>query len=179
VSKESKHLKKYFDILEVNPNSTFFEVKSAYFHLKKLYSSKSVVLSPIEEDITETNRRKIIENLKEAYEVLREYYSTGEKEKIQNSKERVNNRNVPEFEVFSGNALKLTREVLGVELEELSLFTGISIQHLKNIELENFNLLPPKGYIRLFLKKYADVLSLDSEKVIKDYLKIVDLKLKK
>jgi cytoskeleton protein RodZ len=86
--------------------------------------------------------------------------------------------NVPEFEVFSGNALRLTREVLGINLKEIALYSGIPLSHLKNIELERFDLLPPIGYIKAFLKKYAEYLSLDSQKVINDYLKRFDKKSK-
>jgi len=44
-----KELKKYFDILEVSPEATLLEIKSAYSRLKKLYSTDSVVISPIED----------------------------------------------------------------------------------------------------------------------------------
>ncbi len=172
--KELKDYKKYFDILEISPASTFFEVKSAYVHLKKLYSNKPLVLSPLVDEISETNQEEIVSNIEEAYEKLREYFSSEEIKTKKTSQKRVANQNVPEFDVFSGNALKLIREVLGIELEELSLITGIAINHLKNIELENFNLLPPKGYIKLFLKNYANLIYLDLKNVINDYVKIID-----
>ncbi|MDQ1353225.1 MAG: hypothetical protein QG657_3531, partial [Acidobacteriota bacterium] len=31
--------KKYYDVLEINPDASFQEVKNAYWHLKKLYAS--------------------------------------------------------------------------------------------------------------------------------------------
>jgi cytoskeletal protein RodZ len=65
-----------------------------------------------------------------------------------------------------------------VELKEIALFTGIPAKHLKNIELERFDLLPPTGYIKVFLKKYAEYLALDTEKVIADYLEVLERKKK-
>lgn len=169
-------LKQYYDILEVNTGAPFLEVKSAYLHLRKLYSSQPLVMSPILDEISEQKRMDILNQLDEAYNKLKEFYSTEEKDKITSAREWVRTHNVPEFEVYSGNALKLTREVLGVDLKEIALFTGVPINHLKNIELERLDLLPPVGYIKVFLKKYTEYLSLDSQRVIDDYLKIVDKK---
>lgn len=169
-------LKQYYDILEVKPDAPFLEVKSSYLHLRKLYSSQPLVMSPILDEISEQKRTDILNQLDDAYNKLKEFYSTEEKDKITSAKEWVRTHNVPEFEVYSGNALKLTREVLGVDLKEIALFTGVPINHLKNIELERLDLLPPIGYIKVFLKKYTEYLSLDSQRVLDDYLKIVEKK---
>lgn len=177
-NEDKSEYKKYYDILEIKPDASFLEVKSAYLHLKKLYSSQPLVLSPIMDEISEEKREDILTQLDHAYETLKEFYASEEKGKITSAKEWVRTHNVPEFEVYSGNALRLTREVLGVELNEIALFTGIPAKHLKNIELERLELLPPQGYIRVFLKKYAEYLSLDSERIIRDYLKLVEKKKK-
>ena len=174
--KNISELKQYFEILELDSGAPFIEVKTSYFHLKKLYSSQPLVISPILDEMSESKRSSILNQLDDAYEKLKEFYTENEQTKIKTAKERVSRHNVPEFEVFSGNALRLTREVLGIELKELALYTGIPLRHLKNIEMERFDLLPPKGYIKVFLKKYADYLSLDSEKVIKDYIKVIEKK---
>ena len=178
-TEERLKYKKYYDILEIKTDAAFLEVKSAYLHLRKLYSSQPLVLSPIMDEISEDKREDILKQLNHAYETLKEFYTAHEKGKIKSAKEWVRTHNVPEFEVYSGNALRLTREVLGVELNEIALFTGVPAKHLKNIELERLDQLPPKGYIKVFLKKYAEYLSLDSEKIIDDYLKLVDNKKKK
>ncbi|HLP61933.1 MAG TPA: helix-turn-helix transcriptional regulator, partial [Candidatus Deferrimicrobium sp.] len=114
----------------------------------------------------------------EAYACLKEIFKVEEKEKLTSSQQWNVNHNVPEFQNFSGNALKLTREVLGVELKEIALFTGIPEGHLKNIELERLDLLPPLGYIKVFLRKYAEYLSLDPQKVAEDYLALFEKKKK-
>lgn len=170
--------KKYYDILEIKPDASFQEIKNAYFHLKKLYSSEPMVLVPVSEDISEEGRRGILNRLDEAYACLKEIFKVEEKEKLTSSQQWNVSHNVPEFQNFSGNALKLTREVLGVELKEIALFTGIPEGHLKNIELERLDLLPPLGYIKVFLRKYAEYLSLDPKKVAEDYLALFEKKKK-
>jgi hypothetical protein len=170
---DEENLNKYYETLELKPNASFSEIKSAYFHLKKLHSSQSPVLSLMMAEISETRSEQLLVQIEEAYLKLKEYYSTKKTEKERVTRERVLRKNIPEFEVFSGNALKLTREVLGVRLEEIALATGIPLNHLKNVELERFDLLPPGGYIRIYITKYAEYLSLDSKRVTSDYMKAV------
>lgn len=170
---DEENLNRYFEILELKPDASFSEIKSAFFHLKKLYSSQSPVLSIMMTDISETRSKRLLEQIEEAYQKLKEYYSTEKTEKERVTRDRVMRKNIPEFEVFSGNALKLTREVLGVRLEEIALATGIPVNHLKNVEMERFDLLPPGGYIRIYVTKYAEYLSLDSQRVTSDYMKAV------
>lgn len=168
-----ENLDKYYETLELKPNASFSEIKSAYFHLKKLYSSQPTVLSILMAEISETRSERLLGQIEEAYLELKEYYSTRKVEKEQVTRDRVMRNNIPEFDVFSGNALKLTREVLGVSLEEIALATGIPANHLKNIEMERFDMLPPPGYIRIYVTKYAKYLSLDSKRVTADYMKTV------
>jgi len=173
---ESKQYEKYYDLLEVKADAPFTEIKSSYLHLKKLYSSDSAVVSSMMEEMSDARREKLLEEIERAYETLKEYYSTRESEKQAVTRDRVFQQNIPEFEVYSGNALKLTREVLNVELQEISLATGIPYSHLKNIELERFDLLPPGGYIRIYVSKYAEYLSLNTKRVLNDYMKAVEAK---
>jgi len=167
---------KYFEILELNPNASFSEIKSAYTHLKKLYSSNSPVLSTIIDDITEHRRKDFLARIEEAYRVLKETYSHCDTEKMKKNADVPPEKNIPEFEVFSGNALKLTREVLGIELQEISLATGIPVRHLQCIESERFEMLPPRGYVYIYVSKYAEYLSLDPKHVADDYIKALDKK---
>jgi hypothetical protein len=173
---DEENLNRYYEILELKPNASFSEIKSAYFHLRKLYTSQSPVLSIMMTDISETRSERLLGEIEEAYQKLKEYYSTEKTEKQRVTRDRVMRKNIPEFEVFSGNALKLTREVLGVRLEEIALATGIPVNHLKNVEMERFDLLPPGGYIRIYVTKYAEYLSLDSQRVTSDYMKAVSKK---
>ena len=168
-----ENLNQYFKILEVKPNASFSEIKSAYFHLKKLYSAETPVLAALMDEISEVRQDYLLTQIDESYKKLKEHYSAKKTEKQKTTRDRVMHNNIPEFEVFSGNALKLTREVLGIRLEEIALATGIPLIHLKNIEKERFDLLPPEGYIRIYVTKYAEYLSLDPNRVTADYMKAV------
>jgi curved DNA-binding protein CbpA len=42
-----ENLKRYFEILELDSDASFSEVKNAYFRLKRLYSTDSIVIAPI------------------------------------------------------------------------------------------------------------------------------------
>ena len=163
--------KKYFEILELKPDTTFSEVKEAYSHLKKLYSSNSFIFAPVEGTSGKGKRKKILEQIETAYAILSNYYLSEKKEKTQTIKTTVSDEHIPEFDVYDGNALKLTREVLGINLEEVAFFSKISLEYLKNIETERFDLLPPKAYVKIFVRKYAEYLSLDIKKVTDDYMK--------
>ncbi len=175
---DSQDYTKYYKILELKPDSPFSEIKGAYLHLKRLYSSDSAVLSPLIEEISEEKREELLVQIEEAYNNLREYHSTKKTEKQKNTRDRVMHNNIPEFEVFSGNALRLTREVLGVELQEIALGTGIATRHLRSIEMERFDQLPPPGYVKIYVSKYAKYLSLDAQRVTEDYMKAFNQKRK-
>lgn len=171
-----ENLEHFFKTLELEPNASFSEIKSSYFHLKRLYSSASPVLSTMMDDVSEEKRQTLLQKIEIAFQELKQHFSTVETEKQKNTADRVAKKNIPEFEVFSGNALKLTREVLGVELQEIALSTGIPLRHLQNIENERPELLPPLGYVRIYVSRYAEYLSLDPRRVSEDYIKALEKK---
>jgi len=171
--------KKYYDVLEIKTDASFQEIKNAYWHLKKLYSSEAPVLIPVLDEISEEDRLEILNRIEDAYTHLKEYYKVEEKEKAASTRQWAVTHNVPEFAVYDGNALKVTREVLCVDLKEIALFTGVPLGHLKNIESERLDLLPPQGYVKVFLRKYAEYLALDPQKVTADYMALFDRQKKK
>ncbi|MGE5341411.1 MAG: helix-turn-helix domain-containing protein [Candidatus Omnitrophota bacterium] len=166
----------YLEILELNANASFSEIKSAYLHLKKLYSAYSAVFSSISDDMSDEKRLALLERIEDAYLNLKELYSASDIDQQKKTCERSTYKNIPEFETFSGNALKLTREVVGVELQEVYLATGIPLRYLQHIENERYDLLPPPGYVRIYVGKYAEYLSLDTQKVTDDYVRAMEKK---
>jgi len=166
-----KEYQRDYEILELEVGAPFSEVKGAYLHLKKLYTGESPVLSPFIGEISEDDRQLLVNQIEDAFNRLKIYFASTQVEKQKTTQDQVMSKKIPEFEVYSGNALKLTREVLGVELQDISLASGIPVKHLKNIELERFNLLPPEGYIRIYVTKYAEYLSLDANRVVTEYMK--------
>ena len=131
----NKHYLKYFSILEIDPDVPFSEVRSSYLHLRELYSNKSAVLSTLMDQIYKDRQKEILNLLKDAYNNLKEYYAVETREKLSITKDTVSQKRIPEFEVFSGNALRLIREVLEIELEEVALATGIPRARCERVNL--------------------------------------------
>lgn len=77
-------------------------------------------------------------------------------------------------EVISGKDLKNLRESLGIELEEVFQATKISPTALEAIEKDDIANLPPTIYLKSFLKSYAEILQLDTEKIVQGYLKNIE-----
>ncbi|MGD9318427.1 MAG: helix-turn-helix domain-containing protein [Desulfobacteraceae bacterium] len=72
-------------------------------------------------------------------------------------------------EWISGSDLKRLREAVGIKQEEVFEITRITVSVLDAIENDQVENLPPLIYLKNFLKQYAEILQLDSEKIIKGY----------
>lgn len=77
-------------------------------------------------------------------------------------------------DLISGEDLKNLRESLGIEMEEMFQATKISPTTLEAIERDLIANLPPKVYLKSFLKSYAEALELDARQVVEKYLKNID-----
>jgi curved DNA-binding protein CbpA len=169
-----KEQKKYFDILEISPEATLLEIRSAYFRLKKLYSTDSVVMSPIEDEFSKEERQRILEQIEEAYTKLMEQVKERQNSLAHHEKPFAAGHNPVEGEKasipYSGQVLKKIRKKLGIELFEVSLETKIRVELLESIEQERFDELPPEVYLKGHIINYAKYLLLDSKKVAADYI---------
>jgi curved DNA-binding protein CbpA len=76
---------------------------------------------------------------------------------------------VPENGIFDGDVLRRIRVSLGIELEEIAATTKINEHHLRAIEGNQYDQLPPPVYLRGFLKQIAKCLSLDAGHVADSY----------
>ena len=165
----------YFEMLELDPDATLSEVRNAYFHLKKLYSTDSIVTLPVADEFLSDSRQEILQQIEEAYTRLVALFENGYNEP--ESEERSlsifdddHKRDISDITSFSGQILRELREKRGIELHELALATKIRIQYFENIEREEFDSLPPPVYIRGYVVNYARYLSLDPKKVADDYM---------
>ena len=84
-------------------------------------------------------------------------------------------RRIQSEERISGSDLKRLREAIGIRQEEVFEITRITVSVLDAIENDHLDNLPPLIYLKNFLKQYAEILQLDSEKVIKGYTKNIEL----
>ncbi len=74
-------------------------------------------------------------------------------------------------DLISGSDLIKLRKAVGIELSEIDGVTKISVSVLKSIEENQFENLPADIYLKNFLKSYAEVLQIDSQKIVDGYLK--------
>lgn len=68
-----------------------------------------------------------------------------------------------------GKFLKGERETRNISLEEISHFTKIKERHLKAIEEDKYELLPPTLYVKGYLNGYARYLDLNPKEIIFQY----------
>ena len=66
--------------------------------------------------------------------------------------------------------MKKIRDTLNIDLVDIAISSNIQINHLKNIENELYGALPNDVYLRGYLVNYAEFLSLDSKRVVDDYM---------
>jgi curved DNA-binding protein CbpA len=83
-------------------------------------------------------------------------------------------QNILAQDMLAGADLQNLRECLKVPLEEISHRTNIRIDILRAIENENMDLLPPRVYLKGFLKSYSRCLELDEQVVVNAYLKRIE-----
>ena len=168
--------KKYFDVLEINPDAPFLELKMAYRHLKKLYSEESIAIAPIAEEFWDDNKEGILKEIEEAYGrlgLLYEKFGTDDwsssiSAMIENDHD---DGKAEEIASFCGLTLNRIRKNLGIELVDLAYATKISKSFLEAIEIEDYEALPQEVYVRGYVMSYARCLSLDPDKVADDYMK--------
>jgi transcriptional regulator with XRE-family HTH domain len=68
-----------------------------------------------------------------------------------------------------GKFLKKERDTRNISLEEISKFTKIKERHLKAIEEDRYELLPPALYVKGYLNAYARYLALDPKNILLQY----------
>jgi curved DNA-binding protein CbpA len=167
-------LKKYYDVLEISPDASELEIRNAYMRLKKLYSTDSVVISPIADEFSVKERREILLHIEEAFNKLMEYLKSKYSDRNRHVRQRPLVGDLAgegdEDVSYSGSKLKKIREKLGIPLFEVSLDTKIRMELLKSIEQEKFDVLPPEVYLRGHLINYANYLKLNAKKVAGDYM---------
>ncbi len=168
-------LKKYFETLELPPDASLRDIHNSYLRLKKLYAGDSIVLAPLGEEFPEKKRKKVLDEIEEAYVKI----LTAKKDEPSRTaflfedappQEKASE---PEKAVdfpATGPILRKIRENAGIDLDEISKELKLRVELLKNLEEERFEALPEAIYLRVHLKNYALLLGLNPAKVTDDYL---------
>lgn len=155
----------YFDVLELPIDSSLSDVQRAYMLLREVYSTESIVTLPVEEEVSEEDKQQIRDQIDEAYNELLDLFHQ-EKEKPKEDISKI----LSDITEFNGASLKLIRQSLQMNLDDMALATKIQRNHLENIEEENFGALPVYVYTRGFVVNYAKYLSLDHHVVADSYM---------
>jgi hypothetical protein len=166
--------RKCCEILEVPLDAAMGEIKRSYLYLKELYSADSIASMALEDEFSDSDKKKILAEIEQAFQTLmalmrqeRELPDSGGNEPCDDEAVA---EIVSEVELFDGPALKRVREKMGVSLDDIAMATRIQLQYLVGLEDENFEVLPPEVYTRGFVTSYAEFLSLDVQKVAADYM---------
>ena len=70
-----------------------------------------------------------------------------------------------------GEILRDSRQELGYDIDEVQRLTKIQAQYLQALEYNDFDAIPDQNYQRSFLKRYAEVLDLDTDILLDAYEK--------
>lgn len=73
-----------------------------------------------------------------------------------------------------GKKLKEAREKKGLSLKDIQEKTKIRVKYLKAIEDEEFEIIPGKVYVKVFIKGYAEQVGLDGSELVNEYKQIKD-----
>ena len=164
----------YYAMLELEPGASLTDIRKAYIRLKELYSTESLAILAVEDEIPSDHKAKILTQIQEAYHRLRSRLE--EDEETSNGSQviadRVARSKVSELEkqTYTGENLKRIREELKIGLETVAAATRVPLPSLANIEQENFEELPAEVFTRGFIVAYARHLALDVETVVADYM---------
>lgn len=158
-------LEKYYKVLEIEEGATLQEVEYAYRILKKIYSEDSVAMVPGMMEFSEKRRSELLDEIEEAHRVLETQLKTSSQMMTPRRK------TLDEGVSMSGETLFLTRNEIGVELDEVSRRTKVRKDYLQALEMEDFGRLPKAAvYVRGFVTAYAEYLGFVIEDVVPAYM---------
>ncbi len=183
----------YYEILEVSPVASVQEIEKAYERAKATYDPDSVAVYSL---LTEPEVKRIRDAVEDAYRVLmnessrqgydRTHAQVIDEEPCENAAVIESPREAagslsfteisfkPADQPYRGQTLKQIREGMGIDLKSISGETKISTKMIEWIEDEVVERLPALVYLKGFLKVYSRSLGLDAQKVVEDYLTILN-----
>ena len=163
-------LKDALDVLELTPDASIREVRASYRRLKDLYVKGSLATSPVEEDLSDTEREELIASIEAAYTSIVKYMEGEGGSGLGSMSFDDEGLEKAGIERLDGRGLKLVRELLGVGLGEVEMKTRITSRYLLAIEDHNFSVLPEEVFVQGYVSGYAKALGLDHKRAIRDFL---------
>ena len=153
---DREEYKNYFDILEIELTATGEEITESYKHLKKLYTTTSMVTSPIADEFSEGEKNEILQQIEDAHQQLSKL---------------VKDEELQEELAFQQLNLKKERERAGLSIQDIETETGIPAKIIAHIESDKFHKLPEGGYLRWYITTYARTLGFEAKKAADGYMK--------
>ncbi|MDK9719082.1 MAG: helix-turn-helix domain-containing protein [Trichlorobacter sp.] len=162
----------YLELLELSQDSTPADICRRYRYLKNLYSGDSIEIRALNNDFSEEIRADFLLRLDDAFKKLNEL---SEKSRDGATRPRTDQDDelrlwLTQIDCFTGSILRSIRERMKVELKTVFAATRIQTHFLEDIEGEVFESFPAEVYLRSYLIEYARFLSLDTQRVLNDYL---------
>ncbi len=178
-----------YDVLGVGRGASDEEVRKAYKRQRELFAPGSLPLVSL---IDENQVRSELGLIQEAYDTIldpvrRRAYNISTFPDLEDERQSTDTRQGltpdqlllqaelarelhPETE-FSGDMLRRIREANGIDLQEISTRTKITVAHLNALEAERYDDLPAEVYVRGFVQLLARQLKLDPAQVVRTYIR--------
>ncbi len=192
----------YYELLDLSPGATPFEIRQAYKMATGVYGEESIVIYSF---FSEEERKEILTRIDEAFATLinekarsaydqsliqkgimkegSQYGSPRERLAVGGPNRPGAEKNGPAEnpvireilcqEVLTGKDLKRLRSELEVSLEQIAEWTKIRPGLLQCIEEDQFNQLPSRLHLRSFLKAYVQYFHLNPDPLVDRYMKRV------
>jgi hypothetical protein len=163
---------KYFDLLELPAEATVEEIHRNYTGLKALYSGDSIEIKALNADYSQELQQDYLVRLDDAYEQLK-LLMENKRPAVTKKAEIVDdglNDWIRSVNCFTGGTLRNIRERMGVDLNDIFAVSRIQPKYLEDIENEHFGSFRAEVYLRSYIIEYSRFLSLDTQKVLSDYL---------
>jgi len=162
-----------FEILELPPTANLTEVRKAYLFLQDLYSTESISSLPVTDELSYREKQSILHDIEIAYQRLLDFFSAGGGKKTEHlpPDRKDLHELIENISTYDGPSLRKIREGLGISIEAIAQETRVPRHHLRHIEAEDFEALPPPVYTRGFVVNFAEMLQLDPERVAKNIMK--------
>jgi len=186
------NLPDYYTLFQISPEASQIDIINAYRHAKLAYQQDSLAIYSL---FSEQELEQIHLQVEEAYSVLsnpekRRAYDAlflqpgsntnqppllGEnviplhKQTADNSRNAEPEQKAGESDIYSGEALRETREAKNITLEQIAEHTKISRRYLQAIEDEDPENFPETVYLKGYLRQYASEIGLDPGEIVQRY----------
>lgn len=173
---EEASKKNIYDILGISEDSSPEEIQEAYRKAKTLFSQDRPLFL---KTFNEKEAQRLNQLIEKAFISLSSNLDFMEKnEHVSGTRFSTYKKNqemeerIEKTESFDGSFLREIRVYKNISLNQIWEVTKINMLHLTSIENNDFERLPDPVFVRGYVKKIAEILELDVNKVVFSYMQI-------